>query len=135
MRKNPGRPGLQTAMSPGNKWHVLGAGAVGQLFAHHLRRAGAEVVLLLRTEAALRSFQDARQCIKVERQIATEAPESTACDGAASDRRPSPGEANPGPNTSGPPAATPGAQHIDRTCNQALDLRTETQVHQKCTFP
>lgn len=39
-----------------SSWHILGVGAMGQLFAHHLRQAGVEVTLLLRSAEALRTF-------------------------------------------------------------------------------
>jgi 2-dehydropantoate 2-reductase len=38
-------------------WYVLGAGAIGCLFAAHLRRAGVPVRLLLRDDEALRALQ------------------------------------------------------------------------------
>ncbi|PNW84904.1 hypothetical protein CHLRE_03g163350v5 [Chlamydomonas reinhardtii] len=37
-------------------WHVLGAGSVGLLFAFYLRKAGHNVTLILRNEAAIQSF-------------------------------------------------------------------------------
>jgi 2-dehydropantoate 2-reductase len=40
-------------------WYVLGAGAMGCLFAARLQRAGVPVRLLLRDDAALRALQDA----------------------------------------------------------------------------
>ena len=48
-------------------WHVLGVGAIGQLVAHQFRKQGARVVLLLRSEASLRSFKDAGESLTVQR--------------------------------------------------------------------
>jgi len=50
-------------------WHVLGAGAIGQLFAHHLRSNGASVTILLRSRDALVAFQQAEESITVQRQL------------------------------------------------------------------
>lgn len=38
-------------------FHILGAGSVGLLFAHHLRRAALPVTLLLRDGAAVERFR------------------------------------------------------------------------------
>ena len=40
------------------RFHVLGAGAVGRLFAAHLRQKGHEVTLLLRTDQKANTFRD-----------------------------------------------------------------------------
>ncbi|KAG2442987.1 hypothetical protein HXX76_003060 [Chlamydomonas incerta] len=41
------------------RWHVLGAGSVGLLFAFYLRKAGHDVTLILRNEASVQSFKRA----------------------------------------------------------------------------
>lgn len=42
---------------PNSRWFILGAGAVGCLFANYLHRAGIDVTLLLRDEETLRQWQ------------------------------------------------------------------------------
>jgi 2-dehydropantoate 2-reductase len=42
-------------------WHILGAGAIGSLWATHLSRNGYPVTLLLRNEASMRAFTPNRE--------------------------------------------------------------------------
>ncbi|KAG2455148.1 hypothetical protein HYH02_000966 [Chlamydomonas schloesseri] len=59
-------------------WHVLGAGSIGLLFAFYLRKAGHDVTLILRNEAAVQSFNrssDARvYLLERWRQAAAQSP-------------------------------------------------------------
>jgi len=49
------------------RWHILGAGAIGCLFAERLVRAGLEATLILRSEAQLAVLQQLDNRIRVQR--------------------------------------------------------------------